>query len=289
MLLFSRENGIGFRIAELKNSLDFLNMAHANSGAVQSVVRALALLQALAESPADCSLSDLTKRSKLPPSTTHRLLNSLLQAGYVSQNPETARYGLGNNLILLSRKAAQKHQLIQVARPYLEQLANEMGETANLTARDDDAVIQLDHVDSPNILRVAYPVGERFPLHASASGKLFLAYLPQDVRDRILKNKRQSFTEATLVERAKLLEELKAIANRGYSIDDNEREIGVRCVAAPIRNPRGQVVAAISLTGPSLRVTTERLHELAAVLIKTGRTIGEVWNDPTGNPLSMAH
>ncbi len=263
-------------------------MAHENSGAVQSVVRALSLLQVLAESPADCSLSEITRQSKLPPSTAHRLLNSLIQAGYVSQNPETARYGLGNNLIWLSRKAAQKHQLIQIARPFLERLAQELGETANLTARDDDMVIQLDHVDSPNILRVAYPVGERFPLHASASGKLFLAYLPQEVRDRILKGKRQAFTEATLVERGKLLNELETIRKRGYSIDDNEREVGVRCVAAPIRNARGEVVAAISLTGPSLRLTTSRLHELATVLIQMAQTISEAWNDPSAAPLTPA-
>lgn len=263
-------------------------MANANSSSVQSVVRALSLLQVLASSPVDCSLSELTQQAKLAPSTTHRLLNSLVQAGYASQDPDTGRYGLGNNLLLLSRRAAHKHQLIQVARPYLERLARDVGETANLTSRDDDTVIQLDHVDSPNILRVAYPVGERFPLHASASGKLFLAFLPGDVRDRILKGKRQSYTEDTLVERSRLLDELAAIRARGYSIDDNEREIGVRCVAVPIRNARGQVVAAISLTGPSLRLSTKRLHELAAVLIETGHSIDAAWNDPGFDPISRA-
>lgn len=253
-------------------------MTRASTDGVQSVGRALSLLQILAESPADCSLSDITRQAKLPPSTVHRLLNSLVQAGYASQNPVTARYGLGNNLILLSRKAAQKHQLIQIARPYLEELALQVGETANLTTRQDDMVIQLDHVDSPNILRVTYPVGERFPLHASASGKLFLAFLPPETRDQILKSKRRAFTAATLTDREKLLRELEVIRQRGYSIDDAEREIGVRCVAAPVRNQRGQVVAAISLTGPTLRVTTARLHELAAVLMKTAQTISEVWS-----------
>lgn len=263
-------------------------MAHQNSGSVQSVVRALSLLQILAASPADCSLSEITQQAKLAPSTAHRLLNSLIQAGYVSQDPDTARYGLGNNLILLGHRAAQKHQLIQVARPFLEQLAAQMSETINLTTRDDDMVIQLDHVDSPNILRVAYPVGERFPLHASASGKLFLAFLDDESRDRILRRKRQAYTDATLVERARLLDELGEIRRRGYSIDDNERELGVRCVAAPIRNVRGTVAAAISLTGPSLRVTTSRLHELAAVLIQTGQLIGAAWSAPTAGPLSTA-
>lgn len=263
-------------------------MAQANSGSVQSVVRALSLLQVLAESPVDCTLGELTRHAKLAPSTTHRLLNSLIQAGYASQNPVTGRYGLGNNLILLSHRAAHKNQLIQIAHPFLERLAHDTGETANLTTRDEDMVIQLDHVDSPNILRVAYPIGERFPLHASASGKLFLAHLPGEVLDRIMKGKRQSYTDMTLVERSRLLRELETIRLRGYSIDDNEREIGVRCVAAPIRNSRSQVVAAISLTGPSIRVSAERLHRLAQVLITTGQTIANAWNDPGSAPLSPA-
>jgi IclR family acetate operon transcriptional repressor len=143
-------------------------------------------------------------------------------------------------------------------------------------------------VDSPNILRVAYPVGERFPLHASASGKLFLAYLAAEDRARLLRGKREAYTEATLVERVRLLEEIEAIRKCGYSIDDNEREVGVRCVAAPVRNPRGQVAAAISLTGPTLRLSTSRLHELAAVLIETSQTIAKVWSDQTADPLAAA-
>jgi DNA-binding IclR family transcriptional regulator len=191
-------------------------------------------------------------------------------------------------LILLSRQAGQKHQLVQIARPYLEELAQQTGETANLTTRADDMVIQLDHVDTPNILRVTYPVGERFPLHASASGKLFLAFISDEARSQILKNKRRAFTEATLTDKDRLMNELEVIRKRGYSIDDAEREIGVRCIAAPVRNQRGQVAAAISLTGPTVRVTTARLHELAAVLVKTAQTISEVWSDSSIGTSSWA-
>jgi IclR family acetate operon transcriptional repressor len=254
-------------------------MTKDNSDGVQSVVRALSLLDILAASPADCSLGEIAAQAKLAPSTVHRLLNSLVQTGYVSQNPETARYGLGNTLVLLSRRAAQKHQLIQVARPFLERVARETGETANLTARDDDSVIQLDHVDSPNILRVTYPVGERFPLHASASGKLFLAFMPTDERNRLLKARRRAFTGATLTDKPDLEQDLQVIAARGYSIDDGERENGVRCVSTPIRNHRAEVVAAISVTGPSMRLSSERLGELAIVLNESARSISEAWND----------
>lgn len=248
-------------------------MPHNQSNGVQSIVRALSLLEILAESPTDCSLGELAQRAKLAPSTTHRLLTSLVQAGYAHHDPETTRYSLGNTLIRLSHKAVHKHELVQAARPYLESIAQRTGETANLTARDDDGVIQLDHVDSPNILRVSYPIGERFPLYASASGKLFLATMPERERTRILKSKRRAFTNSTITDKTQLIEELAAIARRGYAIDDAEREIGVRCVAAPIYNERQQVAAAISVTGPSVRLTSDRLHELAAILIKTADTI----------------
>jgi DNA-binding IclR family transcriptional regulator len=253
-----------------------------SSGSVQSIVRALSLLEILAESPADCSLGEISKRAQLPASTVHRLLTSLVQAGYASHNAQTTRYGLGNTLVRLSHKAVQKHNLIQVAHPFLEQLAQDTGETANLTTRDDDCVIQLDHVDSPNILRVAYPSGERFPLHASASGKLFLAFLPLPERERLLRAKRQSFTTGTITDKRLLVQELERIAKSGYAVDDAEREIGVRCVAAPIRNSRQEVIAAISLTGPSIRLSTARLHELATVLLKTAQTISDSFHPEHG-------
>ncbi|MBW7884989.1 MAG: IclR family transcriptional regulator [Caldilineaceae bacterium] len=256
-------------------------MSKDHTSSVQSVVRALSLLDILAESPADCSLSEITKQAGLPTSTVHRLLTSLIQAGYVSQNPDTTRYRLGHNLIRLSHKATQKHDLIQLARPWLEEMATQTGETVNLTARFDDSVIQLDHVDSPNMLRVSYPSGERFPLHASASGKLFLAFLSSDERQRILDRARHPFTQATIIDKRKLEAELERIRQQGYAIDDAEREVGVRCVAAPIRNARGEVAAAISISGPSVRITVQRLHELAVSIMKTACTVSEAWQTRT--------
>ncbi len=211
---------------------------------------------------------------------SHRLLNSLVQAGYVSQNPETSRYGLGANLILLSQKAVQKNDLIRLARPWLEELANRTGETVNLTARFDDSVIQLDHVDSNNMLRVSYPAGERFPLHASASGKLFLAFMPAAERRQVLASTLHPFTQVTLVRQADLEAEIQIVQQQGYAIDDAERELGVRCVAAPIRNGRNEVVAAISISGPSMRVTVECLREIAVSLVKTANVVSETWKNP---------
>ncbi len=243
---------------------------------VQSVARALSLLNILADSPNECSLSDVTRSAGLPASTVHRLLKSLLQQGYVAQNAETGRYGLGNHLIVLSRKTLQKRDLPHIVRPWLEELSRQTGETANLTSMFEDSVIQLDHVDSRNMLRVEFNPSERFPLHASASGKVFCAHLPASERERILSTvERRPFTRATLVDRDVFERELTLVRQNGYALDNGEREEGVHCVASPLFDATSSVIAAISVSGPSLRLPPAKLHDLVGLVTRTARTISE--------------
>jgi DNA-binding IclR family transcriptional regulator len=241
---------------------------------VKSLLRALTLLDVLAQNATEQSLGELAQAAKLPPSTTHRLLHSLQQTGYVAQNHATSGYALGDTLILLGRKAERQRDIRQVARPWLEKLARATRETVNLTRVVDNSVVQLDHIDSPNILKVTWDSGQRFPIHASASGKVFLAYLPESEREHILKTvKLRAYTKSTIVDPVRSRAELQAIQARGYAIDDAEREDGVRCVAAPIFDSQGSVVAAVSLSGPSLRMSLASLHELAGTVVVTARAI----------------
>lgn len=256
-------------------------MPRESNDGVQSVERALSLLSILADHPADCSLTEIARAADLPTTTAHRLLGTLVRSGYVTQDADTARYGLGPLLILIGQRAERKNELIRVARPWLEAIADETGETVNLTTRVADSVMQLDHVESRNMLRVTYPEGERFPMHASASGKLFLSWLPSSERERILASALQPYTAETLVRRSALEEEISMIRTRGYALDDAEREMGVRCVAAPIPNERGEVIAAISISGPTLRITVEGLHQLAGGLMRAARTISTEWTSAT--------
>lgn len=247
---------------------------------VQSVIRATTLLNIMADSPAECTLSEISEQANLPSSTVHRLLTSLIQVGFVAQNPDTSRYDLGINLIRLSHVAVQKHNLIRIAWPWLEQTAEQTGETVNLTARVENSVIQLGHVDSPHMLRVSYPAGERFPLHASASGKIFLAFMSPSEFDTFLLKTPESFTDATVVNKKQLTAEIDLTRARGYAIDDAEREFGVRCVAAPIFHSRGHVDAAISVSGPTVRISPEQLHTIAQNLVKIARKISEARKAP---------
>ncbi len=248
-------------------------MAPENEGGVQTVERALMLVALMADSNSDCSLSDLSRQSTLPTTTVHRLLAALVHAGYVAQDPTSSRYSLGGTLILIAQKAVRNNELIQTTRPWLEAIAAETGETVNLTARFGDSIMQLDHVESRNMLRVTYSPGERFPMHASASGKLFLANMQQPERELILTATLEPFTTETITRRRSLENEIGEIIQRGYSVDDAEREIGVRCVAAPIHNHSGQVAAAISISGPVLRISVDRMHAMAAQLVHAATEI----------------
>lgn len=261
-------------------------MARDGSGGVQSVERALSILNILADSTGDCSLGEIAREAKLPAATAHRLLGALVHAGYVTQDHATARYSLGSLFVLIGQRAVRNNELIRIARPWLEATAEATGETVNLTARLVDSVVQLDHVESRNMLRVSYAPGERFPMHASASGKLFLAHLPADERERILASSLEPYTPETIVRRAALEQELQEILRCGYSLDDAEREIGVRCVAAPILDDRGAVAAAVSISGPTLRIDVERLHGLAADLRVTAQSISLAWSSARAQRLA---
>jgi IclR family acetate operon transcriptional repressor len=143
-----------------------------------------------------------------------------------------------------------------------------------LTTLVDNAVVQLDQVDSPNMLKVTWDSGQRFPLYASASGKVFLAHLPDSERERILKSiKLRPFTRRTIVDPSRMVAELRAVRERGYAVDDAEREDGVRCVAAPIFDAEGSVIAAVSISGPSLRLSPLKLQELSGLILEMTRAI----------------
>lgn len=241
---------------------------------VKSLARALALLDILGENGGECSLGEIAHISKLPPSTVHRLLGSLQQRGFVVQNKITSNYTLGENLILLGRKAEKQRDVRNLARPCLEELARETSETVNLTTLVGNSVVQLDHIDSPNMLKVTWDSEQHFPVHASASGKVFMAHLPNLELEKIFKSiNPQPFTKRTIVDAKKSRVELELIRKRGYAIDDAEREEGVRCIAAPIFNARGRVVAAVSVSGPSLRLSLAKLESLANPVMHTASAI----------------
>ncbi len=233
---------------------------------VQSVDRALDLLEALAAAESEVSITLLAARTKLHVSTVHRLLATLLRRGYVRQNAETSRYYTGAKLATLVESRSRYNELRLAARPLLQSLVEATRETANLSVLDDAAAVYIETAASPQIVRLFTVVGNHVPLHATGAGKALLASLPQATRDSLLdRAELRPHTARTLVDRVALARALDETRERGYAIDDEEYDDGVRCVALPVGG-MNDAVAAISVSAPASRFSRQRCLDLVPLL-----------------------
>jgi len=235
---------------------------------VRAIERALEIVEAISVSRSPSSIADLARSVGLAPSTIHRILQTLVAHGYVVQYPATRRYGVGRAVAEIGRSMLLRHEVAEHAQPHLEALVSATGETAHLAVLYGTAAIYLSQVESPSIVRIFTPLGTPVPLHASAAGKVFLAdFQPAMVGDVVGHAGLPPFTLATMTNPASLERDLARVRSRGYALDDEERDPGVRCLAAPVRATSGLVVAALGVTGPSSRITDDRLPDLAGLVI----------------------
>ncbi len=233
---------------------------------VQSVDRALDLLEGLAAADGEVSITALAARTGLHVSTVHRLLSTLLRRGYVRQNPETSRYYAGAKLATLSEGRSRFGEMRLRARPILRAITESTRETANLVVLDDLAAVYIETVASPQVVRLFTAIGNRVPLHATGAGKCLLAAMPAARRDTLLDRlDLRSYTPHTIVDPAVLRRALDEAHERGFSIDDEEYDDGVRCVAVPVGG-MNDAVAAISVSAPASRFTRQRCLELVPLL-----------------------
>lgn len=237
------------------------------SSLVHSVIKAFGLLETIGPaSQGGLSLSELSRRNDLHPSTAHRLLHTLIVLGYVRQDPATRRYLPGPRVLAAGSAApAQGHDdLGATAEPVLRRLAEEVGETVNLFVLDGLDIVHLAQSEGPAAIRMSTQVGTRLPAYCTAAGKVLLAHLPpQALRERVDRLHLAPRTPNTIVDADDLLVELDRIRRRGYAVDDEEQAIGVRSVAAAVRGRGGDTVAAVSVSGPAGRVNVHYIAELA--------------------------
>lgn len=222
-------------------------------GGVQSVDRAIDLLELLADAGGESTLSELAGKTSLPLPTIHRLMRTLLARGYVRQLP-SRRYTLGPRLIRLGDSAGR--QFGADARPFLARLAGELGESANLAIIDRDMAVYVAQASSSHSMRMFTEVGRRVFTHSTGVGKAILAQLPDPaVEDILTRAGMPPATSKTIDTVPDLLTELDRIRERGYAVDDGEQEIGVRCFAVPVLG--APTPTALSISGPDARVTPE--------------------------------
>ena len=253
-----------------------LRDTEAEPGGVQSVVRALTLLEALADQHGDIGIAELSRRVGLHVSTAHRILGTLVSRGYARQSPESGRYALGAKTFHIAESYLGQMDLRRLVRPVLERLSRETGETANLVILDGREALYLDKVESPRSLRIFSRIGRRAPLYCTAVGKVLLADLPMDKVNSLLGGGAlDALTRATVTSRNQLRQELRKVQEQGFALDIEECEDGASCIAVPVRNSRGETVAAIGISGPSSRMHAQRIEELVPAVMRSGSEASE--------------
>ena len=241
---------------------------------VQVLERAVDILQVLSEDSRELTAGEVADRLSLHKRTIHRLLSVLDQHRLIRRNAETGRYALGLRLFEFGTRAVRGLRLRDQAQRYLDQLARETGETAHICVLDRGDMVSIAYAEGPRSLRMPATVGRRTPAYCSAVGKAMLAFLSEGVVDEVLSERPlRACTNKTLVTRAALLDDLRQTHTRGYSIDDEEIEKGLRCVGGPVWNYTGEVVAAISVAGPAFRITKSRVRAVARAVLATTRAL----------------
>jgi IclR family KDG regulon transcriptional repressor len=242
---------------------------------VRSLVRAFQILESFQVGEGR-SISDISQEMKIPKSTAYEILVTLAEVGVLHRDETGNRFRLGIKLIELGSRARHTFPLNRVAAPALKALSEAFNETVYLTVLDREQVFYVDCYESTKALRTFSTIGDRAPLYCTAVGKAILAFQPVDEVRRILAaSPPVRFTRHTITDTEELLEELRCIAERGYSVDDMEHEAGVRCVGAPLRDASGRVFAAVSVSGPAQRVTPQREPEIAAKVVSAAGEISK--------------
>jgi IclR family acetate operon transcriptional repressor len=245
------------------------------SGVVQSVDRAMALLDALGEDEEGYRLRDLSIRTGLSPSTAHRLLTTLEKRRFVEFNQIEGLWHVGRQTFAIGSAFVRRRNFVAPALPFLRRLRDLTHETANLGVADDGEVVVLTQVESREIMRAITKVGGRAPMVASGLGKAILAtYSDEDVAAIIRRHGMKRLTPKSVVRAGDLKDVLERVRRDGYALDDEEYLAGLRCVAAVVYNDQAEALAAISVSGLTGRVPSERLPQL-------GRLVNEVAREMT--------
>ncbi len=234
---------------------------------VGAVQRALAVLEELARTP-DLSAAELARALSIPRGSAFRHLKVLEAAGYVSRDPASGRYGLGPELIHLGFLAQRQLHLPRVAAPTMVALRDRFDETTHLGVLSGGEVVHIEVVPSTHRVQMASRVGERAAPHASGLGKCLLAWDGAELPEELT-----ALTDRTVTTRAGLEEELARTRERGWALDDEESGLGIRCVAAPIRDHGGDVVGAVSISGPAERLTLDRAVAAAPAVAEAAEEI----------------
>ncbi len=225
---------------------------------VRVIDRALSIVNLLSVMDQPLAPAEITVKLRLNKSTVHRLLAVLEHHRYVERDALSGRYRLGLKLAELGNIALSRFDLQRVARPFVERLMQETGETAHLGIMQQNEVVSLVNIETQRSVRTPSTVGRRSPIHCTSQGKVILAYMPQPQVANILRGYSfVAYTDRTIREGSAFRAELAKVRKLGFSLDNEEFESGLRCIGAPVRDHTGTVIAGISIAGPRFRITPQ--------------------------------
>lgn len=242
---------------------------------VQAVIKILSLLESLAHEE-EIGVTKLSKKVGSNKSTVYRFLNTLKNLGYVRQNPENEKYSLTLRLFEIGSVVLDRLDEKKIAIPVMKKLAEQTMETVHFAILDEGKLVYLHKIDSTQTLRVSMMsrIGQNAPLHCTGVGKTLLSWLePEEANALLRQNEIHNFTNNTITDPIKLAAEFQKIRDIGYAEDNEEHEEGVRCLAAPIRDRHGDVTAAISLSGPRVRIIDSRIEALKDLILSAAGEI----------------
>lgn len=247
--------------------------AGAQKGA-QALERGIAILEYLAKSGGSSSVTDIAESLELPLSTTFRLLKVLENADFVYQDVQLGWWHIGLGVFNIGAAYIHNRDVLSVATPFMRRLMLMSGETVNVGIRNGAEAVLIGQLECQSMVRMCAPLGSRMPLHASGAGKALIYPLPEDERvELLLKSGLKRFTPGTLAGLPELEKDLKLSQQRGYVIDQEEHAEGLNCVASPVYDSSGTVVAAISISGPSTRLSSDRFESLGELVRDTAQDI----------------
>lgn len=242
---------------------------------LSSVTNAIALMKVFSAEESELGVSALAKRLHLAKSTAHRLASTLVESGMLEQDPKSGKYRLGVGVFELGSLVRRKIDISFEAKPWLMALREQTDEAVSLSILDHGGVVCVNFLESKKLNRVCSSIGLRKPVHCTAEGKALIAFQPPAVIDRVIGSGLEQRTQRTVVSPTVLKEEFATIWTRGYATEEEEYEVGVRGIAAPVRDDSGVPVAAVGITGPTQRLTKSRLPGLARDLDAVARAISE--------------
>ena len=242
---------------------------------IKSLDRAMAVFEHLS-TLSGVTLSELAQETDQSPATVYRILATLQARGLVELDAESQLWHVGAGAFLIGARYLRRTSIVDRARPILRRLMEETGETANLAIPQDGHVLFVSQIECHESIRAFFPPGTLSPMHASGIGKAILSKMPHEQLDRILSGASlERFTEKTLTRPSLLRDDIRETRIRGYAIDDEEKNMGMRCIAAPVIGWQGEPEAGLSVSGPVIRVAEARIEALAASVVRAARELSE--------------